>query len=507
LLSIRDLSIAFSGKTVLDTLALEVEDHVPALVCGAGGAGKSTLVAAAAGVIPRLVHASHADGSIDLDGTPIGSIPRADLFTRVGIVFQNLDDQLWDLEVEDVIAAPLENRGLDRAAIRARLAVLFAMLEIEELRGRRVLTLSGGERRMVVLAAALIDAPRLLVLDEPTTGLDPDARGRLRRALAVAREETPTILASDQDAASLAPVIDRIHILDRGRIAGSWPTAVAMGLRDPWTDAGLLAPHRCAPVRRERAAPGASLLVVEDLVTRLVRTDGRPVLGGVSLEVAGGEVVGLVGRNGAGKSTLFRSLIGLEPVRSGRIRIEGEDAGGWTAARRARRIGYLPQNARRMFFNLTVLDEIAFSIAGDTRGMAGAAVRARGREVLAAHDLADIADVSPFALSARAQALLGLACLAATEPAVAILDEPLLARDRLGRRHLDRFVDEARRAGRAVLLVSHDLDLVDDLADRLLVLDGGAVTLDAPIAEAWQAPAFRALGWPAPVVTETEATP
>jgi ABC-type sulfate/molybdate transport systems ATPase subunit len=185
-------------------------------------------------------------------------------------------------------------------------------------------------------------------------------------------------------------------------------------------------------------------------------------------------------------------------VVTGSIVVEGEQAATWTTARRARRIGYLPQNMRRMLFNLTVLDEVAFSLAGSTTGTGDPTVRARAGEALAPYGLADLAEGTPFSLSARQQALLGLACLEAAGSTVAILDEPLLARDVHGRAMLDRFLHQARNNGRAVVLISHDLDLIDEVCSRLLVLEEGRIGFDGPIDQGWQSDAFRALEWPAP---------
>ena len=498
MLSIEDLVVAYGGQDVLHGVTLGVEPGQGVLVCGAGASGKSTLLATACGVVPRLVHAERVTGRLALGARDFAEIPRAELFSRIGIVFQNLDDQLWDLEVEDVVAAPLENRGVPRAEIRARLAELFDTLAIHELAGRRVLTLSGGERRMVVLAGAMAARPELLVLDEPTTGLDPAARRRLERSLVELRDRVPLILAADQDAASLQGAVGRIQLLQDGRLVGGWPTLDALALREPWLAAGMVPPGRLGHARPERPANGPVLLAVEHLRTRLTRADGAPVLGDVGLELRAGEVVGLIGRNGAGKSTLIQAILGLVPVAAGSIAIEGAIATDWTPARRARRIGYLPQNMRRMLFNLTVLDEVAFSIAGSTAGIKDPAIRQRGREALLPYGLDGKAEASPFALSAREQALLGLACLEAAGCAVAILDEPLLARDLKGRAALDRFLARSAEAGRAVLLISHDLELVDDLCHRLLILADGRIVQDGPIREGWASAAFTALGWPGP---------
>ncbi|WP_449415744.1 ABC transporter ATP-binding protein [Ochrobactrum teleogrylli] len=167
--------------------SLDIRDGERLLVCGAGGSGKTTLLNAASGIVPRLITPQVFGGDVTLNGKPISSMSKDELFSTVGVVSQNVEDQLWDLSVEDLIAFPLENRGLAKDAVRTRIDDLLNELELNALRGRRVLTLSGGERRMVAMAAALAAEPKLLILDEPTTGLDPAARHRTRAGSQKAR--------------------------------------------------------------------------------------------------------------------------------------------------------------------------------------------------------------------------------------------------------------------------------------------------------------------------------
>jgi energy-coupling factor transport system ATP-binding protein len=502
-LSVEGLSVAYEGgRTAVAPTDLALGEGGRLVVCGAAGSGKSSLLAAIAGVVPRLLPATVA-GTVMLDGTPTAAMPRSHLFRSVGIVFQNLDDQLWDLGVEDLVAFPLENRGVPRAEVRGRVRELLAALGVAGLAGRRVLTLSGGERRMVALAAALAPRPRLLVLDEATTGLDPAARARLVATIAALGPEIPMLVAAEQSAEAFAPVLTEVALQAASTVTARAPAAAALP-ETTWRDAGLLPPRPQRPSRLP-ASPGPVRLEVAGLRTDLKRADGRPVVEDAGFAIRGGEVVGLVGRNGAGKTTLFQTLLGLARRAAGRIVIDGEDATGWTPARRARAIGYLPQNVRRLIFNLTLLEEAAFAVTGDPKAARSAEARAAAATALAAYGLGGRGEESPFALSTREQGILGLACLAAARPAVAVLDEPLIGGDLAGRAMLGRFLAECRAEGRGVLLVSHDLELVDVLADRLLVLSDGRIAHDGPTAEGWRSDAFRALGWPAPRTAEAAA--
>ncbi len=503
-LDVDGVTLGFAGTPdALEPTSFGMAAGERVLVAGAAGSGKSVLLAAAAGVIPHLVRPARFAGTVRLGGVAHGDRLQAELFRRIGLVVQNLDDQLWDLACEDIIAFPLENRAVDRRRIRERIAALVDAFRIGHLRGRRVLTMSGGERRMVALASALATEPELMVLDEPTTGLDPAARRRLAEAVAGTVATLPMLLVAEQDPRPLAASLDRVLFQHRGRIAAALPAEAALASTECWRRIGLPPPRHDRPPRRA-PAPGRAVLEVRGLRTRLRRADGRPVLDGIDVALQAGEVVGLVGPNGTGKTTLFKALLGLIPVEAGKVLLAGEAADAWTPARRARRIGYLPQDVGRLLFNLTVLDEVAFAVAGDPRRSRDPAVRGDAMACLAGVGLEHQAESSPFSLSARQQGLLGLACLEAAAGEVAILDEPLFARDLAGRARLDGFLDRRRGQGRAVILVSHDLELIDAVADRLVILGEGRVIEDTPIATGWRSPAFLALGWPAPIpATET----
>ncbi|MDQ0394174.1 ABC transporter ATP-binding protein [Labrys monachus] len=498
MLDIHHVTAGFGvSDPVIADASVTIANGQRLLICGAAGSGKSTLLNIAAGIIPRLVPSPLFSGSVSLHGRPMAQFSKDDLYTAVSIVSQNVEDQLWDLSVEDLIAFPLENRGVDRNLIRARLQALLGEMELDALRGRRVLTLSGGERRMVAIAAALAVAPGLLVLDEPTTGLDPSARLRLVRILNKLASEIPALLVSEQDPASIEDTIDSVMLLAGGRLSPVTEAGEILRLETPWLEAGILPPHRRRSPRKT-PPPGRTLLTISGLRTRLARPDGRPVLQDVAFDIRAGEILALIGRNGAGKTTLFQSILGLAKTVSGSIAIGGEPAQDWTAAKRARSIAYLPQNMRRILFNMTVLEEVVFSITAATGTAKDAAAKAKAIATLGKYGLAALADSSPVALSVRQQALLGLACADAAGASIAILDEPLLARDVHGRRMLDLFLDTMLSSGRSVMLISHDLELVDDVASRLLILEEGRITFDGRPDEAWASRAFGVLGWPTP---------
>ncbi|EPX76460.1 ABC transporter ATP-binding protein [Salipiger mucosus] len=498
MLTIENAAVAYArGGDALERASLDVSSGTRHLVCGAAGSGKTTLLHLATGIIPRLITPERISGQVRIGGAATATADAEAIFGRVGYVAQSVEDQLWDLSLEDLIAFPLENRAVPPARLRERMGELIDGLKLRPLSGRRVLTLSGGERRMAALAAALATRPDLVVLDEPTTGLDPEARARLVAVLNGPELRNAALLMSAQDPGSLRSCTDIVTLLSGGttnapeRAATLWPED------DRWRAAGIL-PPRHAPSPPPAPEPGAEVFGVAGLASMLARNDGQPVLRDVGFSLRAGEVVGLVGRNGAGKTTLIRTLLRLAQARHGRIILGGQDAGEWSPARRARSIAYLPQEMRRILFNMSVAEEIAFAMTAKSGMARDPDVAARCSEVLARYGLADHAETNPFALSARQQAVLGLVCAEAAGAPVAVLDEPLLGRDIAGRAHLERFLRTARENERAVLMVSHDLEMIDSLCPRLLVLDAGRITFDGPTRDGWSSPGFGALNWPAP---------
>ncbi|MCA1453412.1 ATP-binding cassette domain-containing protein [Bradyrhizobium sp. BRP22] len=501
MLDLREVSVGFRADAdVLSDINLCLEAGSTTMVTGAGGSGKSTLLAVAAGLIPKLIRPHHMQGAVALDGTDLGAISGSELFRRVGLVLQSVEDQVWDLSVEDLIAFPLENRGVPRAEIRARVAGVIEQMNIGRLIGRTVRTLSGGERRIAALASALVWQPDVLILDEPTSGIDPDARLRMIGILRELRKTKLTLLIAEQDLAWFDGVADRVVFLKEGRIIDDLPWQAAARATAPYAVAGIEPPF--APPLPRAVVPlvqSGAALSVRQLSSTLRRPNGEPVLRSIDLALGKGEVAALIGSNGAGKTTLMRTLLGLQKAAGGTIEINGHDSAGWTIARRAGQIGYVAQNLRRMFFLLSVVEEVVFSLSGgDAGAKAVAAHRDRAIELLKGVGLADRAELSPFALSAREQLMLALVCIEATAPSVVILDEPLIACDSVSRAGVLAFLDRCRTRGCAALLVSHDLQLVDCAADRVLILEDGRLAFDGTTEVAWSSDVFARRGWPRP---------
>jgi energy-coupling factor transport system ATP-binding protein len=420
------LGFAYRGGTpVLADVSLELSDGEHAVLLGPSGSGKSTLLRALAGLVPHF-HGGVFSGSVVVGGIDTREARPAQLAGTVASVFQDPEDQVVMAKVVNEVAFGLENVGVKAGDIWARSEEALALVGAEPLAGRLTAELSGGELQRVVLASALALRPRLLLLDEPTSQLDPEAA----EAFFDLVEGLPcAVLVSEQRPARPLAHVDRVLFMDGGRIVLDAPRAAAL----EW-----LAAHRPLYL------PHAPELVCSVRDVRFAYGD-RLALDCASLEVRRGEIVALVGPNGAGKTTLAQIAAGLlEP-----------DAGSVVHGRAA----YLTQDPGRHVVTEHVLDEVALG-----------ADESRARSVLAKLGLAERLDRHPRDLSSGERERLALAGVLATEPDLLVLDEPTRGVDPERKAELARLL-RSEASARGTLVVTHDLPWAAEVADRVVELE------------------------------------
>jgi energy-coupling factor transport system ATP-binding protein len=456
------------------------------LVVGPSGSGKSTLALALAGLVPRD-RPGEWHGALELDGDPIPTTGGAATAARVGIVFQNPASQLVMDRVEDDVAFGLENRAWPLEAMRRRVPDALAEVGLDGLRRSRPNRLSGGQQQRLALAGVLAARPGLLVLDEPTANLDPDGTAAFFDRLASLRQRrSATIVLVEHRVDRAWPLADRVLALgpdgrpiDEGppdavvarsgkalRRAGIWlPEAVeaALGRRE----------HRSAG--REEARPpspatGRPVAVAHEVTFGY--EPSRPVLHAVSIEIAEGERVTLVGANGSGKSTLARLLVGLLRPDRGRVRLGADDPAGLPARQLARRAGFVFQDPEQQFLADRVADEVMVGLGPDERPRVAAVMERLGLPLEA------FGERSPYALSGGEQRRLSLVPLLVRRPAVAVLDEPTFGQDRNGYEGLLGILAEHVGLGTSLVAATHDPRFVGDMGDRTITLVDGRVASD-----------------------------
>jgi len=432
------LSFAYpGGGAALQDVSLAVEPGELVVLLGPSGSGKSTLLRALAGLVPHF-HGGRFSGSVEVAGMDTRVRRPAELAGAVATLFQDPEDQVVMTRVENEVAFGLENLGLPPAEIPARASAALAAVGATHLAGRAVAELSGGELQRVCLAATLALEPRLLLLDEPTSQLDPEAA---RALLDLARRSGIAVVCSEQRPALPLERADRVVFLDGGRVLLDAPRERALewlrAERPAWTEPRSVHGRGSA---RELACRVADM--------SFAYPNGHVALEHQSLELRRGEIVALVGANGSGKTTLAKVAAGLLESQGGSVVRHG-------------RAGYLSQDPGRYLVAERADEEVALGVGGNLE---------RARTALAAVGLAAAADRHPRDLSSGERERLALAAVAVIEPDLLVLDEPTRGVDPERKAELaDRLRREAPR--RATLVVTHDLVFAAAVADRVVSLD------------------------------------
>ncbi len=411
----------------------------------------------------------------------------------VGYVFQDPEAQAVMDRVEDEIAFALEHAGLPRQEMRVRVEETLDLLDLAALRDQTLDTLSGGERQRVAIAAALALRPRILVLDEPTSQLDPQSAEDVLQALVRLNHDLGlTILLVEHRLERVLPFVDQVIFLsESGALSGPpeavmpqiplVPPLIALGKALGWLPlpltikAGLrfsraLTPPVAAPAALA-AAPFFELQRVD------AAYEGRQVLRGVDLAVAPGEIVALLGRNGAGKTTLLKCLVGLHRPTRGRALAGGQDNAGRDVAAICRLVGYLPQDPNALLFADTVREELLITLRNH-----GMPDQCAVDGLLARLSLTQHADAYPRDLSAGERQRVALGAIMVTHPRALLLDEPTRGLDYAAKQRLAELLREWRSEGIATLLVTHDVEFAALLADRVILMGRGEVIADGPAA-------------------------
>ena len=503
-----------SDRPALADVDLHIPEGAFALVAGPSGAGKSTLLRALNGLVPHFSGGRSA-GFLTVAGRdPVADGPSV-LSRSVGFVFQDPEAQFVVDQVEDEIAFALENAGLPVSLMVERVEAALALLELAGLRRRQIGQLSGGEMQRVAIASALALRPRLLVLDEPTSQLDPQSAEELLKTLArLNRALGLTVVLSEHRLERVAAYATHVIYLDGdGRAPNCGPArhvfphiplvppVVELGRALGWQPLPLTVEEGLPFARRspllttavaERSSgegpgvrPGEAVLSVRALH---VSYADRPVLRGIDLDVRQGEIVALIGRNGAGKTTLLRAIAGLARAQRGEVTVGGRSIAGRSVADICRSVGYLPQNPNALLFADTVREEILVTL--HNHGLqAHPPIAPEG--LLARLGLAGLAGAYPRDLSAGERQRVALAAITATRPALLLLDEPTRGLDYGAKEALLNLLREWRADGMAVLLVTHDVELVARLADRVAWLEEGKIRADgSPASVLGESPAF-----------------
>ncbi|MCI6680981.1 MAG: energy-coupling factor transporter ATPase [Parafannyhessea umbonata] len=494
-------------------------------VIGPSGAGKSTLASVLSGAIPHHFR-GELFGSTLVDGRDTCDVTLTDISQVVGSVLQDIDAQMVASVVEDELLFGLENFGVPHDQIEDRIARTLDTVGIASLRDREIATLSGGQKQKVAIAAILAMRPRVLVLDEPTAALDPASSALVFDTLRKVREEGVTVVVIEQKVALLSEYCDRILVMSDGslvldgaprevfahadelrrigvdspRVARVYNSLARDGLVrgatpcltvpeaaklisglvgsaargsaravDDARDAAFRAGSKHVAVPRPHAVDASPVVSLEDV--SFAYPGGTASVDHLDMRVYPGEVVGIVGQNGAGKTTLTKLLNGLLRPASGTVRMAGLDTREVPTSAIAAHCATLFQNPDYQLCKDTVLDEVAFGLT--LQGVDEKDARERAAAVIARFGLPS--DEAPFSLSRGQRQMVALASVVVTEPEVVLLDEPTSGLDYRECMTVMDTVSKMAERGCAVIMVCHDMEVVSDFAERIVVMADGRI--------------------------------
>lgn len=505
-IQIRNLTFSYPGKEAgLCDINFSVKKGAYILLCGQSGSGKTTLLRHLKSVLTPYGKRS---GDILMNGVPLEQISQLEQSSKIGYVMQNPDDQIVTDTVWHELSFGLENIGCPPGAMGLRVAEMASFFGIEGWFYRKTSELSGGQKQLLNLASIMAMQPEILILDEPTSQLDPIAASDFLNTLRkINLELGTTVIITEHRTEDIFPVADRVVIMDGGRIiADDTPRNVGAEL---FRKNSILFDALPAPMRvfYQCGAEGTCPLTVREgrewlnreyeasvpVFRQLSRQEYRPaseitvemkevwfryeknsldVLRGVSLQVPRGSLFAIVGGNGAGKSTTLRSLCGTCRPYRGEIRILGKPLRRYQADTLFHHcLSMLPQDPRSLFVKKTVREELE-EMAPEEKLI---------QQISDLCDIRHLLDTHPYDLSGGEQQRTALAKVLMTQPKILLLDEPTKALDCRFKNTFAQLLKKLKEQGITIIMVSHDVEFCAEHADMVsMFFDGQVMATDTP---------------------------
>ncbi|HOI12850.1 putative HMP/thiamine import ATP-binding protein YkoD [anaerobic digester metagenome] len=490
IVTIRDLTYTHPGYntapvTALRAVDLDIERGEKVVLTGPSGSGKTTLLRCINGLIPHSDRRGGAFfGEVTVAGMNTAMHSVAELSWVVGTVFQNPDQQIVTNCVDSEIAFGLENRGVPPDEIEVRISEAAELLGIGHLLSRETSDLSWGEKQKVAIASVLVVQPEVVVMDEPFSGLDPQASSNL---VSVLDELNRTLIIAEHRVGHLTDLMDRIVVLKGGQILYDGPPGD--GLPAAMKSRGVVLPESGCRVPDDTSVfgnlPGKGLdhriPVIELIdVDFTYPCSPSPALDGISLRIYPSQITAVLGSNGSGKSTLARHLNGTLKPDSGKILLFGEGSSGRQVKQMAHLVGLVSQHADYQLFEENIIKE--FSFGPENMGMPDKDIKNCIPGMIASLDLGHIdPKTPPLRLSAGERQRVAVGSVLMMKTPVVVLDEPTLGLDEGLKRNLADTLKKLCRERHSVVVMTHDLEFASSCADRIVVMESGKIGYDSLI--------------------------
>lgn len=511
-IEVNALSFTYKDGTTkaLDGIRFAQEQGEMVVLMGHTGAGKSTFSRCLNRLIPHF-HKGNYSGEIRILGNSIMDKRVHDLVGEIGLVFQDFESQLFSTNVELEVAFGPENLCLPREEIRERIAEALQLVRLKGFERREPASLSGGEKQRLAIASILAIKPKIVVMDEPTTDLDPQGKLEIFSVARLLKSQGYTVLFIEHDAEAVLEA-DKIVIMDGGRVVTEGKPHEILRDVELLENHGIR-PPQIAKLFQETDEPSFPLTVEETLkvfqkrewkisdekYTSLLKKEeqehtgyGKKIievngleyiypenikaLDNISMEIRQGEFLAIIGQNGSGKTTLVKHFNGLLKPSKGEIKVADEDTKGKHVSELGKTVGYVFQNPDHQIFADTVEEEVAFGPRN--LGIPREKISLFVEEALKDVGLQGYEKCDPFSLTKGERQRVAIASILAARPHVLILDEPTTGLDYREQKAIMELLQSLNRKGHTIIIITHSLWVVAEYAKRVLVLHKGKIILD-----------------------------